>query len=245
MSGQWWLRRRGVAEVVIIIIEIISTSVKIREGWQTNVAIKEGIMRSGIRRGGGSSSSSSSITSKTVLSNGKVMLKLHHLPLQQSYGTNASINRVPKPCFRLISKWIHRVLSLFLRNLNEDLAHIACPEHLVHLGEFLALVRAKVRCKYAIGYAPSLQELASCTRRAWTWLIITLHGSISFSISILSNFHFTIVFALISIWFSRDRYFAQSLFKGNHVSLPISSARSLDLHGPMLSFYCIYFICFW
>jgi len=159
MSGQWRrLRGRVVEEVVVE----IGAREKFREGWQTNMGI-EGIGGGG-GGSGGRSGGSSSIASKTVLSNGKVVLKLHHLPLQKSYGTNTSINGVPEPGFCFISKRIHRVLSLLLGNFNEDLAHIAGSKHLVHLGKFLALIRAKVRCKYTIGYASSLQELAGCTR---------------------------------------------------------------------------------
>jgi len=159
MSGQWRrLRGGGVVEEVVI---EIGAREEFREGWQTNMGV-EGIGGGG--GGGGRSGGSSSITSKTVLGNGEVMLKLHHLPLKKSYGTNTAINGVPKPCFCFISKRIHCVLSLLLRNFDEDLAHIAGSKHLVHLGKFLALIRAKVGCKYTIGYASSLQELASCTR---------------------------------------------------------------------------------
>ena len=168
MSAQWLRWWRAVAETVTE----ISASGKLRKRWQANLSIKHISTRGCCSS---SSSSSSSIMSKTILSNGKVMLKLHHLPLQQCYGTNASINRVPKPCLRLISERVHGVLALLLRHLDEDLAHIAGTKHLVHLGEFLALVWAKVWGKYAIGYAPSLQELAGCTRWAWTWLV-ALHG---------------------------------------------------------------------
>ncbi|RDX61889.1 hypothetical protein CR513_59835, partial [Mucuna pruriens] len=72
------------------------------------------------------------------------MLKLHHLPLQESYGTNASINRVSQPCLSLICQRIHCVLSLLFWHLNQDLAHIAGSKHLVHLGKLLALIRPKI-----------------------------------------------------------------------------------------------------
>jgi len=120
----------------------------------------------GIEGGGGggrSGGGDDNITSKTILSNGKVVLKLHHLPLKKSYGTNTSINGVSEPGFGIISERIRRVLSLLLGNFDEDLAHITGSENLVHLGKFLALIRTKARCKYTIGYASSLQELAGCT----------------------------------------------------------------------------------
>ncbi|BAT86454.1 hypothetical protein VIGAN_04410700 [Vigna angularis var. angularis] len=96
--------------------------------------------------------SSSSVTScKTVLSNGEIMLKLDHLPLQQSYGTNASINGVSEPCLGLIRERIDGVLSLLFRHFDQDLADIAGSKNLVHLGKLLALIRPKVRCKNTIG----------------------------------------------------------------------------------------------
>jgi len=170
VSGQW-RRLRGRRVVAEVVTEIVAREI-FRERWQTNMGI-EGGGGGGGRSGGGGGGS---ITSKTILSNGKVVLKLHHLPLKKSYGTNTSINGVSEPGFGFISERIDRVLSLLLGNFDEDLAHIAGSENLVHLGKFLALIRAKVRCKYTIGYASSLQELAGCTRGTRTWLV-TLHAS--------------------------------------------------------------------
>lgn len=141
---------------------------RVREGRQTHMGIEDIII--GGRDSNGSTSSSSSrsisssrVTSKTSLSDGQVMLELDHLPLQQSYGSNASVNRVLEPGLCFVSQGIHRVLPLLLRDLNEDLAHIAGSEHLVDFGEFLALVGTEVRGEYTVGGASSLQELAGCT----------------------------------------------------------------------------------
>lgn len=164
-----------------VVTEIVARE-KFREGWQTNMGI-EGVVGGG--DGGGRSGGSGSITSKTILSNGKVMLKLEHLPLEKSYGTDTSINGVSEPGFCFVSKRIDGVLSLLLGNFDEDLADIAGSKNLVHLRKFLALIRTKVRCKYTIGYASSLQELAGCTRGTRTWLV-TLHALSKYSFKLCS-----------------------------------------------------------
>lgn len=114
----------------------------------------------------GSTSSSRRITSKTSLGESQVVLKLEHLPLQESNGSNAAINRVSEPSLCLVGQGIHSVLPLLLGDFNQDLAHIAGSEHLVDFGEFLALVGTEVRREYTVGCASSLQELAGCARRA-------------------------------------------------------------------------------
>lgn len=111
-------------------------------------------------RGGGSGHG---IAGETGSGNGEIMLELNHLSLEQSYGANATIYRVSKPGLSLIGKRIDSVLTLLLRDFNQDLAHIAGTKHLVNFGEFLGLIGPEVRCEYTIGSASPFQELASCT----------------------------------------------------------------------------------
>lgn len=98
-----------------------------------------------------------SIPSQTFSGKGQVMLQLDHLPLQQGYGTNATIDRVPKPCFSLVSQGIHRLLSLLFGHFDQDLAHIAGTKNLVDLGEFLRFIGSKIWCENTVGSAPPFQ----------------------------------------------------------------------------------------
>lgn len=75
----------------------------------------------------------------------QLLLEPDNLSLENGYRANTAVDRVLQPRLCLVREGVHRVFSLVGLDLVEELAHVARSEYFVDVGEFLGLLRGKVR----------------------------------------------------------------------------------------------------
>ena len=87
----------------------------------------------------------------------------------RSEGGDAAVDGVLDARLRLEDQRSHGVPPLSWRQLQQELAHVARPEDLVHVRKLLRVVGREVWCEHAFGRAFPAQELASRARRRGWW----------------------------------------------------------------------------
>ncbi|KAF2542344.1 hypothetical protein F2Q68_00032960 [Brassica cretica] len=92
------------------------------------------------------------------------MLRLKHLLLRRSYGSDATVNRILETNGSFVSQRVNGFLSLFFRNLTEKLTDLAGSKYFVDFGESYGAASAEIRSENASGLCIVSSRSCSCTR---------------------------------------------------------------------------------
>jgi len=92
-------------------------------------------------------------------------LQLLEAVLEDGDETHAAIDGVPQTRLGLVGEGLNRVLALRRVEFVEKLGDVARPEHLVHVGKALRVVRRKIRREHALLRALPALNLAGGARR--------------------------------------------------------------------------------